>query len=132
MYLLKKQPCNEDFCKRCHHATMCQHCCCTVRKVWADFAVCDCGDAIAKLYMCDEKFSQIEGNDRNFCHIELSNRVSIVNLLTVWKRGRSRWAELMYSVFLEIRSQGIVWIEQAYILYTVDTVETPFILLHVA
>ena len=38
----------------------------------------------------------------------------------------------MYSVFLEIRSQGIVWIEQAYILYTVDTVETPFILLHVA
>ena len=46
----------------------------TVRKVCADFAVYDlwryCKD------LCDVKFSQIEGNGRKFCRIELSYRES--------------------------------------------------------
>ena len=44
--------------------------CYTVRKVLADFAVCDYCKAL-----CDEKFSQIEGNGRKFRHLELSNSV---------------------------------------------------------
>ena len=32
-------------------------------------------NAIAKLYICNEKFCQIEGNGRKFHHIELSNSV---------------------------------------------------------
>ena len=30
-------------------------------------------DAIAKLYVCDVKFYQIEGNGKKFSHIQLSN-----------------------------------------------------------
>ena len=37
----------------------------TVTKVWANFTVFD-RDAIAKLYICDVKFSKIEGNGRKF------------------------------------------------------------------
>ena len=44
----------------------------TVRKVLADFAVCD--------VLCDVKFSHIEGNGRKFSHIQLSNIVSSVKL----------------------------------------------------
>ena len=33
-------------------------------------------DAIAKLYICDVKFSQIEGNGRNFRHIASSVKFS--------------------------------------------------------
>ena len=40
----------------------------TVRKVLADFAVCDC---YCKA-LCDVKFRQLEGNGRTFRHIELS------------------------------------------------------------
>ena len=44
---------------------------CTVRKILADYAVCDrrryCKAA------CDVKFSQIEGNSRKFHQKELSN-----------------------------------------------------------
>ena len=42
----------------------------TVRKVLADFAVCDCWRYCIAL--CDVKFSQIEENGREFRHKELS------------------------------------------------------------
>ena len=51
----------------------------TVRKVLADFAVCDWRCYIAKV-LCDVKFSHIEGNSRKFSHIQLSNIVSSVKL----------------------------------------------------
>ena len=35
----------------------------------------------------DVKFSQIEGNDRKFCHIELSNNVICKMLYSVQPRG---------------------------------------------
>ena len=45
----------------------------TVKKVLADFAVCDVlYDAIAKL-LSDVKFRQIKGNGRKFSHLKLSN-----------------------------------------------------------
>ena len=50
---------------------------CTVRKVFADFAVFDWGRYCKTL--CDVKFRQIEGNGRKFCHIELSNSVKFSN-----------------------------------------------------
>ena len=46
----------------------------TVTKVWANFTVFD-RDAIAKLYICDVKFSQIEGNGRQFLHIAIASSV---------------------------------------------------------
>ena len=48
----------------------------TVRKVLTDFAVLYLtDDAIAQLNICDLKFRQIEGNDRKFPHIALSNSI---------------------------------------------------------
>ena len=44
-------------------------------------------DAIAKLYMCDVECSQMEGNGRKFCHIELRN--SVISVLTVYRAGNS-------------------------------------------
>ena len=48
----------------------------TVRKVLAHFAVCDRWRYCKAL--CDEKFSQKEGNGRKFSHIELRNIVIIL------------------------------------------------------
>ena len=52
---------------------------CTVRKILADYAVCDRRRYCKAL--CDVKFSQIEGNSRTFCHIEISNSVVTVYTL---------------------------------------------------
>ena len=50
---------------------------CSVRKVLADFAVCDVLCYCKALW--DVTFRQIEGNGRKFRHIELSNSVKFSN-----------------------------------------------------
>ena len=54
----------------------------TIRKVLADFAVCDWWRYCKAL--CDEKFCQIAGNGRKFSHIELSNKESSVKFFKQW------------------------------------------------
>ena len=71
----------------------------TVRKVLADFAVCDWGHYCKT--RCDEKFCKIEGNGRNFSHIELSisvisytvfsNSVECVLCVEIYSSNNPRW-----------------------------------------
>ena len=45
----------------------------TLRNVLGNFAVYLTDDAVAKLYIREIKFSQIEGNGGHFSHTELTN-----------------------------------------------------------
>ena len=61
--------------------TSVQNCTHTVRKVLADFALCNVWRYCKAL--CDVRFSQVEENGRKFRHIELSKSVYQINFLTV-------------------------------------------------
>ena len=67
---------------------------CTVRKVLADFAVCDWWHCCKAL--CDVKFSQIEEHDWPLSHTELSDR-------PIWA-----WTLSVFRSELEELSQGVL------------------------
>ena len=53
-------------------------------------------DAIAKLYICDVEFRQIEGNGRTFRHIELRNSVISVAATTATHSRSTRDKKLKH------------------------------------